>query len=400
MSALRRVFIFGSTGSIGKKTLEIIDAFHGEIEVFGLSAYSKIDDLVAQAIKYKVKVVVVPNVRAKEHFYEKWIDKNSIPKLLLGPESLVDMAYDTSYDTVIAAIVGIAGLASALAAAKSGKRILLANKEVLVVAGSLFMQYVADNNAEIIPIDSEHNAIFQCLCDNNIGIDFKKIENTIRRIVLTASGGPFRTHDLERLQAITPEQACLHPSWDMGRKISVDSSTMINKGFEVIETHWLFHIPIKKIEIIIHPQSIIHSMVEYIDGSILAQLSKPDMGIPISYALGFPNRTKNEVGFIDFIDLRKLEFYPPDFVKFPCLSLALEALKLGQAHCIVLNAANEVAVESFLNGTIKYINIPKIIENSIEWYEQKIPYLLNNLDDILHLDMISRSFAYKICHEE
>lgn len=397
MNVLRRVFIFGSTGSIGKKALEIIDTFHGKIEVFGLSAYSKIECLVVQAIKYRVKVVVVPSIKAKELFYEKWNNKNSIPKILVGSESLVDIAYDSSFDTVIAAIVGIAGLPSALAAAKAGKRILLANKEVLVVAGDLFMQYVSDYKAELIPIDSEHNAIFQCLCGNENVIDFKKIENSLRRILLTASGGPFREYSLDSLQYVTPAKACLHPQWSMGPKISVDSSTMINKGFEVIETYWLFHIPIKKIEILIHPQSIIHSMVEYIDGSVIAQLSKPDMGIPISYALGFPNRTKNEVGFVDFTELGKLEFHKPDFIKFPCLSLAFDALRLGQAHCIVLNAANEVAVDAFLNESIKYTSIPKIIEDSINWYDQKIPCLLNNLDDVLYLDMITRIFAYNIC---
>ncbi|AGF48325.1 1-deoxy-D-xylulose-5-phosphate reductoisomerase [Candidatus Kinetoplastibacterium oncopeltii TCC290E] len=394
----RRVFIFGSTGSIGKKALEIIDTFHGDIEVFGLSAYSSIDCLVAQAIKYRVKVVVVPNLEAKELFHKKWTNKNLIPKILIGSESLVDMAYDSSYDTVIAAIVGIAGMPSALAAAKAGKRILLANKEVLVVAGDLFMQYVFTFKAELIPIDSEHNAIFQCLCGNENGIDFKKIENSINRILLTASGGPFRGYSLDSLQNVTPEKACSHPRWNMGPKISVDSSTMINKGFEVIETHWLFNIPTRKIEILIHPQSVIHSMVEYIDGSIIAQLSKPDMGIPISYALGFPIRTKNKVGFVDFTELRKLDFYQPDFIKFPCLSLAFDALKLGQAHCIVLNAANEVAVDAFLNENIRYTSISRIIDASINWYEQKIPYSLNNLDDILHLDRITRDFARKICH--
>ncbi|AGF49031.1 1-deoxy-D-xylulose-5-phosphate reductoisomerase [Candidatus Kinetoplastidibacterium galati] len=395
MSTSRRVFIFGSTGSIGKKALEVIDNFHEDIEVFGISAYSRIDCLVAQAIKYRVKVVIVPSTQSKELFYEKWTSDNPIPKLLVGSQSLVDIAYDNSYDTVIAAIVGIAGLPSALAAARAGKRILLANKEVLVVAGDLFMQYVSYYKAELIPIDSEHSAIFQCLYGNANSINFKKIENNVRRILLTASGGPFLEYSTDSLQDITPAKACLHPKWSMGRKISVDSSTMMNKGFEVIETYWLFNIPIRKIEVLVHPQSIIHSMVEYIDGSVIAQLSKPDMGIPISYALGFPERTKNEVGFIDFKDLMKLEFYQPDFVKFPCLSLAFDALKLGQAHCIVLNAANEVAVEAFLNDSIKYTSIPKIIEESINWYEKKTPYLLNNLDDILHLDMVSRSFAYK-----
>src|SRR5690606_30198163 len=269
-------------------------------------------------------------------------------------------------DTVMAAIVGAAGLPSALAAARAGKRVLLANKEALVAAGSLFMAAVRQNGAELLPIDSEHNAIFQCLPHAGATLSSAMPARWVRRLLLTASGGPFRTVDIASLEGVTPEQACAHPNWSMGRKISVDSATMLNKGLEVIEAHWLFSMPPEQIQVVIHPQSMIHSMVEYEDGSILAQLGQPDMRTPIAYGLGFPDRIESGVGPLDLAMIGRLDFEPPDFRRFPCLKLSFQALEAGQEACIVLNAANEIAVEHFLNNRIPFTGIARVIEECLD----------------------------------
>jgi 1-deoxy-D-xylulose-5-phosphate reductoisomerase len=297
----------------------------------------------------------------------------------------------------MAAIVGTAGLPAALAAARAGKRLLLANKEALVAAGGLFMQTVRDNGAELLPIDSEHNAIFQCLPRSGRADVPVSPAKGVRRLLLTASGGPFRTIALDRLPHVTPDQACAHPNWRMGRKISVDSATMVNKGLEVIEAHWLFAMPVSQIQVVIHPQSMVHSMVEYEDGSILAQLGQPDMRTPIAYGLGFPDRIDSGVGLLALTALGRLDFEEPDFVRFPCLRLSFDAIKTGQAGCVALNAANEVAVGQFLKQQIRYTEIARVIEGCLNRMGRQPAPDLNSLEDVLALDAQARVFASELC---
>jgi 1-deoxy-D-xylulose-5-phosphate reductoisomerase len=316
-----------------------------------------------------------------------------MPEIRVGAQALADTAADPQCDSVMAAIVGAAGLPAALAAARSGKRVLLANKEALVAAGSLFMQAIRDNGAELLPIDSEHNAIFQCLPHGGRAVAPDSPAPGVRRLLLTASGGPFRGRDLEDLHDVTPAQACAHPNWSMGRKISVDSATMLNKGLEVIEAHWLFAMPADRIEVVVHPQSVVHSMVEYDDGSVLAQLGQPDMRTPIAYGLGFPERLDSGVGPLDLTRLGRLDFEKPDLARFPCLALSFAALRAGQGACVALNAANEIAVEAFLSGRLPYTWIPRVIEASLEWQARQASVTLNSLDDVLALDSDARVFA-------
>lgn len=389
--------ILGSTGSIGQSTLNVVERNPERFKVHALSAYSRIDTLVTQAIRHAPAVVVVPTDTARQAFRQAWPSSAPCPEIRVGSQALCDTASESAVTTVMAAIVGAAGLPSALAAAKAGKRILLANKEALVAAGSLFMQMVRDNGAELLPIDSEHNAIFQCLpgADRATAPDFPA--PGVKRLLLTASGGPFRATPIEQLAHVTPEQACAHPNWSMGRKISVDSATMLNKGLEVIEAHWLFAMPPDRIHVVVHPQSVVHSMVEYTDGSVLAQLGQPDMRTPIAYGLGFPDRIESGVGLLELATLGRLDFHPPDLERFPCLALAYQALEAGQAACIALNAANEVAVEQFLQRQIGYTDIPGIISRALGHACVPQHGLPDSLDAILDLDARIRDLSASWC---
>ena len=393
MTAFQRVVVLGSTGSIGESTLDVIARHPERLAVFALSAYSRMERLAEQALVSRAAVVVVPDDAARRKFAAAWAGPQPMPEIRVGAQALADTAADSRCDSVMAAIVGAAGLPAALAAARSGKRVLLANKEALVAAGSFFMRAIRDNGAELLPIDSEHNAIFQCMPQSGRAVAPDAPAPGVRRLLLTASGGPFRGRDLEDLHDVTPAQACAHPNWSMGRKISVDSATMLNKGLEVIEAHWLFAMPADRIEVVVHPQSVVHSMVEYNDGSVLAQLGQPDMRTPIAYGLGFPERLESGVSSLDLTRLGRLDFEKPNLARFPCLALSFAALRAGQAACVALNAANEVAVEAFLTGRLPYTWIPRVIEASLEWHARQASVTLNSLDDVLALDAAARAYA-------
>jgi len=393
LTAFQRVVVLGSTGSIGESTLDVIARHPERLAVHALSAYSRMERLAEQAMASGAAVVVVPDDAARKKFTAAWNGARPLPEIRVGAQALADTAADPQCDSVMAAIVGAAGLPAALAAARSGKRVLLANKEALVAAGSLFMQAIRDNGAELLPIDSEHNAIFQCLPQGGKALAPDAAAPGVRRLLLTASGGPFRGRDLEDLHDVTPAQACAHPNWSMGRKISVDSATMLNKGLEVIEAHWLFAMPADRIEVVVHPQSVVHSMVEYDDGSVLAQLGQPDMRTPIAYGLGFPERLDSGVGPLDLTRLGRLDFEKPNLARFPCLALSFASLRAGQGACVALNAANEIAVEAFLAGRLPYTWIPRVIEASLEWQARQASVTLSSLDDVLALDAAARSYA-------
>lgn len=393
----QRVCVLGSTGSIGESTLDVIARHPDTLSVYALSAYSRIEKLAAQALATRAQVVVVPDDDASKRFVQAWPSGQARPEIRVGVQALEETAADSATTTVMAAIVGAAGLPAALAAARAGKRLLLANKEALVAAGNLFMQTVRDNGTELLPIDSEHNAIFQCLPNHDKAAAPALPARGVRRLLLTASGGPFRTRTLEQLSDVTPDQACAHPNWSMGRKISVDSATMLNKGLEVIEAHWLFAMPVSQIQVVIHPQSIVHSMVEYDDGSILAQLGQPDMRTPIAYSLGFPERIESGVGLLALTALGRLDFEEPDLERFPCLKLSFDALKSGQAACIVLNAANEIAVDCFLKLSIRYTEIARVIDACLNWLARQRTPELGSLEAILALDAEARRFASGLC---
>jgi len=393
----QRLCILGSTGSIGCSTLDVVSRHADTIQVHALSAHSRMEQLAQQALTSGARVVAVPDDAARRRFIEAWPAQQPKPEIRVGAEALEACAADPEVDTVMAAIVGAAGLPSALAAARAGKRVLLANKEALVAAGSLLMAAVRQNGAELLPIDSEHNAIFQCLPHAGATLSSTMPARGVRRLLLTASGGPFRTADIASLEGVTPEQACAHPNWSMGRKISVDSATMLNKGLEVIEAHWLFSMPPRQIEVVIHPQSMIHSMVEYEDGSILAQLGQPDMRTPIAYGLGFPDRIQSGVGPLDLAMIGRLDFEPPDFRRFPCLKLSFQALEAGQEACIVLNAANEIAVDHFLNNRIPFTGIAQVIEKCLDRMAGSPARVLDSLEAVLELDGNARRHAHQLC---
>lgn len=389
----RNIAILGSTGSIGESTIDVVLRHPERYRVFALSAHSRIDRLIEQSKQCAARVVVVPDEASARRFKQGWDASFSIPEVRIGSQGLIDTASDGEVDIVMAAIVGAAGLPSALAAARAGKRVLLANKEALVAAGSLFMATVRDNGAELLPIDSEHNAIFQCLPHEGRALAPSIPAPGVRRLILTASGGPFRRHQLADLEGVTPDQACAHPNWSMGRKISVDSATMLNKGLEVIEAHWLFAMPPDRISVVIHPQSVVHSLVEYEDGSVLAQLGQPDMRTPIAYGLAFPGRIDSGVSMLELATHGRLDFEAPDLERFPCLSLAFEALKAGQHACLTLNAANEVAVAAFLDHRLPFTWIPRVIQASLEWQAGLPSCELSSLEDVLDLDARVRTFA-------
>ena len=390
----KRVAVLGSTGSIGVNTLDVIRAHPDRFNVAALTAGKQIDRLAEQCIEFKPAIAVVSEADDAKRLEALLRQKNIATQVMHGPSSLVAAVTDSDCDTVMAAIVGAAGLVPALAAAKAGKRVLLANKEALVMSGNLFMHAISAGGGELLPIDSEHNAIFQCLPNN-----FTKessLQNAylgVEELWLTASGGPFRNTPLEQLSNITPEQACAHPNWVMGRKISVDSATMMNKGLEVIEAFWLFGLPLEKIKVLIHPQSVVHSMVRYRDGSVLAQMGQPDMRTPIAYGLAWPERIAAGVPSLSLTQLANLSFSEPDLSRFPCLSLAFAAANTGGTAPTVLNAANEIAVAAFLDEGLPYLQIPVVVEKTLNAIAIEGA---DSLDTILHVDAQARKVTREL----
>ena len=357
------VTVLGSTGSIGESTLDVLSRHPDRYKVVALTANTDIDKLFEQCKQFQPEYIVVADSDAAEKMDAILKGSGQDVKLLSGVAGLEEVASLPQAEYVMAAIVGAAGLRPTLAAARTGKRILLANKESLVMSGHLLMEEVKKHKAELLPIDSEHNAIFQ-----SMPVDFSKGLSRVgvRKILLTASGGPFRTTPLDQLDKVTPEQACAHPNWEMGRKISVDSATMMNKGLEVIEACWLFNTDPGRIQVVLHPQSVIHSMVEYVDGSVLAQLGNPDMRTPIAHALSWPERIESGVDSLDIFSVARLDFEPPDYDRFPCLRLAYEAMHIGGTAPAILNAANEVAVQEFLEGRLAFTGISGLIEKTLK----------------------------------
>lgn len=379
--------ILGSTGSIGESTLDVVSRHPEKFRVFALAGHKQVEKLAAQCQTFRPEYAVVADAEHAARLEALLKRDGAATQVLHGAQALVDVASADEVSGVMCAIVGAAGLPSALAAAQKGKTIYLANKETLVVSGALFMETARANGAAVLPIDSEHNAIFQVLPRDYTG---RLNEHGIRSIILTASGGPFLTADLGTFDNITPAQAVKHPNWSMGRKISIDSATMMNKGLELIEAHWLFNCPPDKLEVVIHPQSVIHSMVRYRDGSVLAQLGNPDMRTPIAYCLGLPERIDSGVGDLDFDALSALTFQKPDFDRFPCLKLAYEAMNAGGAAPCVLNAANEAAVAAFLDGQIKFTDIAKTVAHCLA---QDFSDDLGNIENLLAQDAVTRRQA-------
>jgi len=385
--------VLGSTGSIGMSTLDVVARHPDRYRVVALSANREVEKLARQCLQFNPEYAVLADPDLLSELRERLRGHALRTRLLGGVEGLQEIAALSQVDYVMAAIVGAAGLIPVLAAARSGKRILLANKEALVVAGRLFMLEVESHGALVLPIDSEHNAVFQCMPGKFRG----GLEQVgVRRILLTASGGPFRTASREEIENATPARACAHPNWDMGRKISVDSATMMNKGLEVIEACWLFHTSSDRIEVVLHPQSVIHSLVEYCDGSVLAQLGNPDMRTPIAHALAWPERIESGVGSLDLFSVARLDFEPPDLQRFPCLELAYQAIRMGGSTPAVLNAANEVAVLAFLQERMRFTAIPEVIERTM----LSVPADdCTSLSELLELDAEARVRAEQIVRE-
>ena len=378
--------LLGATGSIGASTLDVIARHPDRFRVFALTAHRAADALLALCLKHAPRYAVLSGLAEDAALRRRYTDAGCRSELLFGAQALERVAADRECDVLMAAIVGAAGLAPTLAGARAGKRLLLANKEALVMAGPFFMRAVRESGAVLLPIDSEHNAVFQCLPQDS----GRASVAAVRRILLTASGGPFRSAPLERLARVTPDEACAHPNWVMGRKISVDSATMMNKGLEVIEARWLFDVPPERIEVLIHSQSIVHSMVEYVDGSVIAQMSNPDMRVPIAHALGFPERIGSGVTPLDLPAIGQLSFERPDAARFPCLGLAYAALREGGTAPAVLNAANEVAVAAFLDGKLRYTAIPQVIEQTLARSAATQP---DSLEKVLEADRNARRVA-------
>ena len=382
-----RLAILGSTGSIGSSTLDVV-ARHPELfEVVGLSSHQRVDELAAQCLRWRPRWAVMPDAPRAAALRATLATAGSRTEVLAGTQALCDLAAAPEVDCVMAAIVGAAGLPPCLAAARAGKRLLLANKEALVVGGALFMRAVRDGGAMLLPIDSEHSAIFQCLPE-----DRATWGERVDHIVLTASGGPFRQRDPATLAGVTPEQAVAHPNWVMGRKISVDSATMMNKALEVIEARWLFDLEPARIRVVIHPQSIVHSMVVLRDGSVLAQLGTPDMRVPIAYGLAFPQRIESGASRVDFLQLPGLVFEAADTERFPGLALAWQALAGPEGSTAVLNAANEEAVAAFLAGALRFTDIHRVNAATLERLDPALP-AQPALDDLLELDHRARAEA-------
>jgi len=387
---MKGLCILGATGSIGVNTLDVASRHPDKYKIVALSANSQIKRLVELCKKYQPEYAVIADETLLDELIKQLKNINSSIKVLSGIPGLETIASLPQVDYVMAAIVGAAGLKPTLAAARSGKRILLANKEALVMSGLIFMDEVKKNNAELLPIDSEHNAIFQCLPEH---YDKGLAESGITKILLTGSGGPFRTKAISELSDITPDQACAHPNWSMGRKISVDSATMMNKGLEIIEACWLFNTNPDNIQVVIHPQSVIHSMVQYSDGSVLAQLGQPDMRTPIAHALSWPERIESGVEKLDLFEIAKLEFEKPDYKRFPCLRLAEESIRKGGTAPAILNAANEVAVASFLDNKLKFIDIAYIVEQTLKNLPSRAA---SSLNEILEDDLAARKEAEQL----
>jgi 1-deoxy-D-xylulose-5-phosphate reductoisomerase len=382
---LQYVTILGSTGTIGQQTLDVISQHPDRYAVFALSAHQNVDAMLQQCVRYKPQYAVMQDTDAAQRLRQRLQSENLKIEVLSGIEGLIEVSAHETVNVVMAAIVGAAGLLPALAAANAGKKILLANKETLVMAGQLFMDAVKQGQATLLPIDSEHNAIFQAMP----GQAYDDIADVgVNKIILTASGGPFRSYTHAQLAEVTPALALKHPNWVMGAKITVDSSTLMNKGLEVIEAHWLFNARPDQIEVVVHPQSVIHSMVSYVDGSILAQLGNPDMRTPIAYGLGYPQRIASGVKPLSLVDIAKLEFEDPDTDRFPCLQLAYDALAAGGTAPAVLNAANEVAVAAFLKDKIHYLDIPRLLHEAL----QKLPVeKVNSIEQLLEIDAKART---------
>ena len=387
MTMVQNLTILGSTGSIGVSTLDVIRRHPQRYRVVALCAHSQIDRLFEQCLEFRPRYAAVKDTELAADLKIRLQAAECPTSVEYGPEALVRMASLQEVDTVMAAIVGAAGLSPALAAAVSGKKILLANKEALVMAGPVFMRAVRQNRATLLPIDSEHNAIFQSLPFDYSG-DLAR--SGVQGLLLTASGGPFRSTPREALEYVTPEQACAHPNWVMGRKISVDSATMMNKGLEMIEAHWLFNVPAEKIQVVVHPQSVVHSLVQYVDGSVIAELGNPDMRTPIAQALAYPERIAAGVEPLDLFEVATLHFERPDCERFPCLALAYRALREGGSASATLNAANEVAVAAFLEGKIRFTAIPEVIAGTMDAAPVTA---LETLQDVLEADRQAREVA-------
>ncbi len=388
---MKGLCILGSTGSIGVSTLDVVSRHPDLYRVVALTAYSNIDALFEQCLQHKPEYAVVVDENKVDEFNQK-IQQSELAgmSVMSGAPALEQVAALDQVDSVMAAIVGAAGLLSGLAAAKAGKTVLLANKEALVMSGDIFMQAVRDSSATLLPIDSEHNAIFQCM---PAGYSAGQHSKQVRRILLTASGGPFRETPLQDLHDVTVDQAVAHPKWDMGRKISVDSATMMNKGLELIEACLLFNLTPDEVQVVIHKQSIIHSMVDYVDGSVLAQMGNPDMRVPIAHAMAFPDRFESGVEPLDIFEVKQMDFTPPSEDRFPCLRLANEAIRQGGIIPTVLNAANEIAVHEFLNNRLKFTDIPVVIEKCMQSFSVEPA---DSLEKILETDQLARERSYKI----
>lgn len=386
---MQQVTILGSTGSIGISTLDVLQRHPDKYRVYALAANKSVDALFEQCQQFQPTVAVMLCPESAEQLEVKLRDAGLAVKVQSGMQALEMISSNEDTDIIVAAIVGAAGLLPTLAAAKAGKRILLANKEALVMSGALLMREVQANNAILLPVDSEHNAIWQCMPVGDTQ-QYHFENKGIRRIILTASGGPFRDWDLADLDDVTPEQAVAHPNWSMGQKISVDSATMMNKGLEVIEAHWLFGMSSDKIEVVLHRQSIIHSMVDYADGSVLAQMGNPDMRTPIANTLAWPERINSGVEPLDLVKAGRLDFAAADFERFPCLALAYKALNAGGTSTAILNAANEIAVEAFLNRQIKFTDIARIIADVLEMVPSTAA---DSLEQILSADELARKVA-------
>lgn len=383
----QQVSVLGATGSIGSSTLDVIRQHPERYQVFALTAHSRIQALKDLCLEYRPRFAVVADAAQAQRLQADFRTADVPTVVLSGAQGLCEVAAHPDVDAVMAAIVGAAGLESAMAAVTAGKKILLANKEALVMSGALFMRAVHEHGAQLLPIDSEHNAIFQCLpCNYAQGL----APIGVRRILLTASGGPFRNSTYQELERVTPAQACAHPNWSMGQKISVDSATMMNKGLELIEACWLFAARPEQVEVVIHPQSVIHSLVDYVDGSVLAQLGNPDMRTPIAHAMAWPERIASGVAPLDLCALARMDFIAPDLQRFACLRLAIEAAQAGGSAPIVLNAANEIAVAAFLQERIAFTQIPQLIEEVLSAHQANS---VQSLGEVMAVDEQARSAA-------
>ena len=392
---MKKIVILGSTGSIGKSTLSVIQNNPSDYQIFALVGGKNVELMAAQCVLFQPQFAALDDENAAEQLKAHLITLNIKTEVLVGQKAICELASHPEVDMVMAAIVGAAGLLPTLSAVKAGKRVLLANKESLVTCGQIFIDEAKKSGAKLLPVDSEHNAIFQSLpaeAQNKIGF-CPLAELGVSKIILTGSGGPFRTKPLNEFDAITPAQAVAHPNWSMGKKISVDSATMMNKGLEYIEARWLFNAAAEEMEIIIHPQSIIHSMVRYIDGSVIAQMGNPDMCTPIAHSMAYPDRINAGVPPLDFFKLKELTFIEPDFERYPNLKLAIDAFSAGQYATTAMNAANEIAVDAFLNEQIRFTDIVNVNRSVIE---NIAPIDIQDIDDVLHIDKLARELAKQI----